>query len=254
MISIGNGLFFLLKRIPKTRYPHLSLFYFCVKECMYWSQQDCKSILLTQCVEIWSCGTGTIQMFLPPFCSISTPFGCLFFSLLVGKEATTTTFRFLHLFFAFRLHQSSSPSSSNMHVPPWNLDSLEFACENADFLLLKAYLCFFHLSRLSQKLHFFNPLPTPPPQKKRKRENKKERQRWKSMVHGGDESTTWLMMCPNPRQRKCSCSAKTQIWRLCSRKPRSWRLELSSCLQGELIWLLITHLVKRGVWSGVKLM
>lgn len=78
----------------------------------------------------------------PTFLQHFFRFWLFVFPLLVGKEAITTTFRFLHLFFAFRLHQSSSPSSSYMHVPPWNLDSLEFACENADFLLLKAYLFF----------------------------------------------------------------------------------------------------------------
>lgn len=98
------------------------------------------------------------------------------FLFLVGKEATTTTTTFLHLFFAFRLHQSSSPSSSTMHVFPWNLDSLEFACENAElFYLIQAYLSFFHLSRLSQKLfllHFFQ-IPSPPPKKKKEKGEKK---------------------------------------------------------------------------------
>lgn len=226
MISIENGLFFLLKRIQKLAPPPVTFLFLC--KGMH--------VLKPARLQVYSFDTvrGDLVVWDRHYPDVTPTFLQHFFLFvgflfLVGKEATTTTF--LHLFFAFRLHQSSSPSSSNMHVFPWNLDSLEFACENAEvffFYLLQAYLCFFHLSNLSQKLfllHFLKPLlPLPsPPKKKRKKWEKKnrKRKRSKSMVHGGNESTTWLMLCPNPRQRKCSCSAKTQIWRLCSRKPKS---------------------------------
>lgn len=37
---------------------------------------------------------------------------------------------FLH-HFDLRLHQSSSPSTYNLHVPLWSLDNPQFACINA---------------------------------------------------------------------------------------------------------------------------
>lgn len=89
------------------------------------------------------------------------------------------------------------------------------------FYLLQAY--FFSFKQFISETFFtsFFEYPPPPLPKKKKKGEGKKRKRSKSMVHGGNESTTWLMLCPNPRQRKCSCSAKTQIWRLCSRKPKS---------------------------------
>lgn len=140
---------------------------------------------------------------------------------------------FLHLVFAFRLHQSSSPSSSNMHALPWSLVSLQFACwQKCKTFSSPSLLFFFHSKQIITETFFTPFFPIPSQKKARKKRSESAEQ---SMVQDGDESTTWLMLCPNPRQRKCSCSAKTQIWLLCSRRPKSSRPESSSCLPGELI-------------------
>ncbi len=113
------------------------------------------------------------------------------FLFLVGKEATTTTTTFLHLFFAFRLHQSSSPSSSYMHVFPWNLDSLlHVKMQNFFFYLLQAYLSFFHLSRLSQHFFYIIFFQTVhhPPKKKKKGAKKKQKKK------NSSAQRTWFMV------------------------------------------------------------
>lgn len=67
----------------------------------------------------------------------------------------TTLLPLLHLVFAFRLHQSSSPSSSNMHAVPWSLVTLQFACKNNAklFFLLQAYF-FFQLNQIVTETFF----------------------------------------------------------------------------------------------------
>lgn len=120
----------------------------------------------------------------------------LFLLFTFGKEVTMTTLLpLLHPVFAFRLHQSSSPSSSNMHAVPWSLVSLQFACENNVklFFLLQA---FFQLNSDCHGnlflIHFF-------PDSLRKNEKKCEREKKtknrcenaeQSMVQVGEESTT----------------------------------------------------------------
>ncbi len=222
MISIENGLFFLLKRIQKLAPPPHTFVFLC--KGMH--------VLKPARLQVYSFDTvrGDLVVWDRHYPDVIPTFLQHFFLFVVffvfswersyhhhhHLPSPVFCFPVASIFFSlFLLHARFSLES-------W----FPFACENAElfFYLLQAYLSFFNLSRLSQHFFyfiFFQTVHHPPKKKKKKGAKKKKLKRSKNMVHGGDESTTWLMLCPNPRQRKCSCSAKTQIWRLCSRKPKS---------------------------------
>lgn len=144
----------------------------------------CKSILLTQCVEIWSCGTGTIQMLLPPFCSITAFFW--FYFLFLGKKSpwppcSLCSTRFL-LSGCINL---LLPLPLTCTLFPWSLVSLQFACKNYVklFFLLQAYF-FFSFLRLSRK-PFLNPFFLDSLTKKEREKMWEKKKMWKRWTEHG---------------------------------------------------------------------
>ncbi len=190
MISIENGLFFLLKRIQKLAPPPHTFVFLC--KGMH--------VLKPARLQVYSFDTvrgdlvvwdrhypDVIPTFLQHF------FLFVVFLFLVGKEATTTTTTFLHLFFAFQLHQSSSPSSSYMHVFPWNLDSLLHVKMQNFFLPAPSLLKFFSFKQIISAFFFyfifFQTVHHPPKKKKKKKRSKKKKKKKTSSAQ-----RTWFMV------------------------------------------------------------
>lgn len=158
MISIENGFHFNLKtyNFNSRVAPFTShLFYFCVKELHVLKPARFASLFFWN--SAWRSGrVGQAQSRCYSHLSAALlPFSFFFLLFTFGKEATMTTLLpFLHLVFAFRLHQSSSPSSSNMHAVPWSLVSLQFACKTMQNYFSSSKLTFFLFNQIVTETFF----------------------------------------------------------------------------------------------------
>lgn len=161
---------------------------------MYWSQQDLQVYSFDKVrgdLVVWDRHNPDVTpTFLQHYCLFFYSLFFWFYFLLLGKKPPWPPCSLCSTrFFAFRLHQSSSPSSSNMHAIPWSLVSLQFACENNAKLFFPppSLLFFLSLLRLSRK-PFFNPFFPPNSLREKKREKivkEKKKKFWERWTEHG---------------------------------------------------------------------